>query len=302
MTRSASMADDASHARDVVATSTDGVRRVARYYDETQRLYSHIWSPTGVHYGLWDATTRTRQQAIRNLDRCVARLLDLPRGSRVLDAGCGIGGTSFFLHEAFGLLPTGITLSADQLRRAERTRRARGDGPWPAFRIADYLASGLPGDHFDGVIAIESACYAESKPRLLAEAWRMLRPGGRLVVADGFRGEVGAADASRFARMMRGMALIDLPTPDAFRGDLTAAGFVDVTMYDPQAAVLRSARQIARLSRIGALVCAIPSRIGLLPRSWLDHGLAGIAQRPLFEHNAVVYRIFSARKPRPPAM
>jgi SAM-dependent methyltransferase len=111
-------------------TPESAKRTVARYYDEMQFLYSSLWSSSGVHYGFWEPGTRSRAQAIRNMDRLVACELALPLGSRVLDAGCGVGGTSMLLAEEHGLDVVGITISDDQLERARRAaprlRRARG--------------------------------------------------------------------------------------------------------------------------------------------------------------------------------
>lgn len=278
-------------------TSAEGVRRVARYYDQTQVLYSWIWSRSGVHYGLWDPATRGREQAIRNLDRAVERALDLPDGSRVLDAGCGIGGTSLFLARERGFAMTGVTLSEDQLRRARGAARRLPAERRPRFLLRDYLDTGLPEGVFDGAFAIESACYAESKPAFLAETYRLLRPGGRLVVADGFRGEVAPGDAPRYARMLRGMALTELVRPESFAADLRGAGFAEIRRSERNADVRASAAAIERLSWVGLAVCALPCAVGLFPRGWFAHGLAGISQRRLFERGAVVYCVFSATKP-----
>lgn len=280
-------------------TSWQGVRRVADYYDHTQVLYTHVWSSSGVHYGLWDTSTRSREQAIRNLDRCVAGELGLPAGSRLLDAGCGIGGTSVYLADEFGFDVTGITLSEYQLGKARARATSAGVESRSRFAIGDYLETGFPDESFDGIIAIESSCYAESKPRFLAEAHRILRPGGTLVVSDGFRaGEVGAADRSDYEKMMRGMALTDLACVDEFVEDLGRAGFEDVKTRDKRDAILKSARSIERLSWVGLAVCALPCAVGLFPRDWFHHGVAGTTQRRLFERGVVRYCVHSARKKR----
>jgi tocopherol O-methyltransferase len=279
------------------ATSLRGLRRVARYYDQTQVLYSRIWSRDGVHYGLWDDSTRERAQAIRNLDRCVARALELPSGSAVLDAGCGVGGTSLFLARECGFDMTGITLSEYQLRVARASARAQPIERCPTFLLRDYLATGLPSGSFAGAIAIESSCYAESKPAFLGEMMRLLRPGGRLVVADGFRRRVGAADAGPYERLLRGFALSELAHADEFEAALVEAGFSDVRRSDRSAEVMPSAAAIERLSYVGLVVCALPCALGLFPRIWFSHGLAGISQRALFERGAIQYCVFSATKP-----
>lgn len=278
-------------------TSLPGVRRVARYYDQTQVLYSRIWSRDSVHYGLWDESTRAREEAMRNLDRCVARELGLSSGSRVLDAGCGVGGTSLFLARECGLDMTGITLSEYQLRAARASARALPVERRPSFLLRDYLDTGLPGGSFAGAIAIESSCYAESKPAFLREMLRLLRPGGRLVVADGFRRRVEAADAASYARLLRGFALTELAHAEEFAAELAEAGFSDVRRSDKSAEIMPSAAAIEKLSYLGLVVCALPCALGLFPRGWFSHGLAGISQRVLFERGAIQYCVFSATRP-----
>ena len=98
--------------------------RVARYYDGMQFRTARSGRAAGCTTGFWEPGTRSRAQAIRNMDRLVACELALPPGSRVLDAGCGVGGTSMLLAEEHGLDVVGITISDDQLERARRAAAA----------------------------------------------------------------------------------------------------------------------------------------------------------------------------------
>lgn len=280
-----------------VRTDPELARRIARYYDRTQVLYARLWSRRGTHYGFWDPGTRSHRQAIRNLDRFVADRLGLSPGSRVLDAGCGVGGTSLHLAEEQGHAVVGITLSREQARRALRMRARSPARQRVAFCRSDYLASAFPDACFDGVVAVESSCYAEPKLAFLREAHRLLRPGGRLVVSDGFlacepRGS-GRADYERF---LAGFALRGLATLDGFAADLREAGFTEIRCDDRQHAVLPSARRILRLSRMGVAVCWLPSRIGVFPREWLAHGGSGLSQLRLFQEGTLRYAVFSATR------
>lgn len=268
-------------------------RRVTAYYESTTVLYRALWSRRAVHYGLWELGTRSHRESIENLDRRVAAQLALPRGARVLDAGCGIGGTSCYLAATRGLAVVGITLSHAQAARARRrAARLPAATPRPRFLIADYLRTGFVDAAFDGAIAIESSCHAEHKGAFLAEARRLLRPGARLVVADGFRVPGWAAsEHRRYRALLDGMALPDLAAIDDFLAALAAAGFVLEQDVDLTAEILPSAHRIATLSAIGVRVC----RALRLPRRWLAHGLAGLAQLPLFRERLLTYRLLVAR-------
>jgi cyclopropane fatty-acyl-phospholipid synthase-like methyltransferase len=270
-------------------------RAIAAYYDSTQVLYSLLWSPTGVHYGIWEYETRSHAEAIRNSDRRVAAHLALPPGSLVLDAGCGIGGTSCHLAEDAGLRVVGLTLSRVQARRARRRAARRGSTPPPAFLIGDYACGCFADETFAGVLAVESSCYAEPKSAFVGEAFRVLRRGGRLVVLDGFLSRAPAtADASSLYReLCDGLALRSLATVAEFDAALRQAGFAAIACEDLTVEVLPSAHRIATLSRIGVRVCR-----GLrLPHRWELHGRAGLAQLPLMRSGLMTYRLFSARKP-----
>jgi cyclopropane fatty-acyl-phospholipid synthase-like methyltransferase len=280
-------------------SSADVHRRVAEYFDRTQYLYSIVWSRSALHYGFWEPGTRRLEEAIQNVNRFVAMQLEIPRGGRVLDAGCGVGGTSLFLAERHGLRAVGVSLSREQLKRARRYADRSTAEHRPQFALADYAHTGFPSASFDGIFAIESACHAPSKLELLREARRLLRPGGRLVVIDGFvaKTELDERERRHLLRLMNGFALPHMAGVEAFHADLIEAGFSSVRCLDKTEEILPSARLIAKMSWPGLATLGAFCWIGLLPQVWLAHALACLSQKHLFTERVSKYCAFVATAP-----
>jgi tocopherol O-methyltransferase len=121
----------------------------------------------------------TPEEAAAALVELVAARLDLVPGHVVCDIGCGYGATAQALADTHDVAVIGITLSAVQHARATRRVAARGA---LTFEVRDWLANGFPSASFDRAYAIESTEHMEDKVCCFAEAFRTLRPGGRLVV------------------------------------------------------------------------------------------------------------------------
>ena len=104
--------------------------------------------------------------------------------AKVLDVGCGIGGTSRYLAKK--LLPnaqvTGITLSPKQVERATELAKEQGV-PNAKFQVMDALAMEFPDNSFDVVWACESGEHMPDKTAYVNEMLRVLKPGGKLILA-----------------------------------------------------------------------------------------------------------------------
>ncbi|OLP19924.1 SAM-dependent methyltransferase [Leptolyngbya sp. 'hensonii'] len=105
----------------------------------------------------------------------------LPSGTTVLDVGCGIGGSSRILAQEYGFHVTGITISPQQVRRAQELTPP---GVSAQFKVDDALALSFPDASFDVVWSIEAGPHMPDKAQFARELLRALKPGGILVVAD----------------------------------------------------------------------------------------------------------------------
>ncbi|WP_035984711.1 methyltransferase domain-containing protein [Leptolyngbya sp. KIOST-1] len=105
----------------------------------------------------------------------------LPVGTTVLDVGCGIGGSSRILARDYGFEVTGVTISPNQVRRAQQLTP---EGVTARFQVDDAMALSFPDASFDVVWSVEAGPHMPDKAVFARELLRVLKPGGVLVVAD----------------------------------------------------------------------------------------------------------------------
>lgn len=153
-------------------------RDVSGHYDELDAAYRDIWGEH-VHHGYWVSGRESPEEAAEALVRLVAERLDLRPGMDLVDIGCGYAGTAGWLAEHRQAKVTCFTISEAQAAIA-RARAERVAGLTIFCR--DWLDNALADASFDRAYAIESSEHMVDKPRFFAQAARVLRPGGRLVV------------------------------------------------------------------------------------------------------------------------
>ena len=91
---------------------------IIQYYNTCESDYRMFWDldrSMAMHAGFWDETTRTLTDALKRENEILAEYAQIKSHEKVLDAGCGVGGSSIFLAQHYGCKVTGITLSAHQV-------------------------------------------------------------------------------------------------------------------------------------------------------------------------------------------
>jgi MPBQ/MSBQ methyltransferase len=105
----------------------------------------------------------------------------LPAGTTLLDVGCGIGGSSRLLAKDYGFAVTGVTISPQQVARAQQLTPAELNAQ---FLVGDALDLPFADGSFDVVWSVEAGPHMPDKGQFASELLRVLKPGGLLVVAD----------------------------------------------------------------------------------------------------------------------
>lgn len=222
---------------------------IANYYRVSAWLYKYMWyskKSLGLHYGFWEGSTRSHDEALNNQFALVVALAKIKKGMQVLDAGCGVGGGAIYVARETGAKVVGITITPEQVEEARVNAQQVGVGQLTEFLLADYTKMPFNNESFDVVFAVESACYAYPKRLFLDEAYRVLKPGGFLIVSDGYtrREAMGREESELVKSFCAGWRLKELMAYQDMTQEINKAGFKQVRVIDKTKTVLPSLKRM----------------------------------------------------------
>ena len=228
-------------------SKTFSSKDIATYYDVSEDHYMYFWDlnqSCALHYGYWDSTTTTFREALANINKILAEKVCISEGMKVLDAGCGIGGSSIWLAKNKRANVTGITLSAKQAARANAYVKEIGLKN-VEFLVQDFTRTNFDEESFDVVWAIESVCHASNKEDFIKEAYRLLKPGGRLIMTDFFLvKERNIKEQRAINAWGHGWAVPFFEDKNIFFDMLVASNFSNVEILDRTQHIWKSARRL----------------------------------------------------------
>lgn len=171
-----------------MSTSTQfkvDINHIREHYDRLSFLYRLFWGEH-LHHGYWNGDETVPRAQIQLMERLAERA-GISRGATVLDIGCGLGGSAFWLARNFDCQVTGITISPVQATMASKKAKARGLSDRVRFQLSDANQWEPQPETFDMVWIMESSEHFPDKKRFFERCASALKPGGVLAVCAWLR-------------------------------------------------------------------------------------------------------------------
>ncbi|MBC7554118.1 MAG: methyltransferase domain-containing protein [Taibaiella sp.] len=273
---------------------------IENYYDQTEIHYRMHWKleeGMGLHYGIWDENTKNIAQAVLNTNHQLMTLGEIKPGDHVLDAGCGIGGSSIYLAKNKGCTVHGITLSKKQVVTASNLAKDLGVNDKVSFSQQDYNSTNFPSNTFDIVWCIESMETATDKKILFREINRLLKPGGKLLIGDIFKPEpYNINDEPDMQVMLNGWAMSDILSISGLHETAAATGMVVDKLQNVTDKVLKSVQRMYLAGRAGGIGAKIYNFFFKSSQFSRLHYKTGIAQKKAYDNKKWGYYLVVCRK------
>lgn len=156
------------------------------YYDsdDADTFYSRIWGGEDLHVGIYDDTKDIRTASDQTIDLMANALPKIGRMTRILDIGSGYGGAMRRVVKKFGCQATCLNLS--EVQNDTNRHRIRQSGLSDQIRVVHGVFENIPepDGQYDVVWSQDAILHSDQREKVLAEVWRVLKPGGFFVFTD----------------------------------------------------------------------------------------------------------------------
>ncbi|OUS44196.1 gamma-tocopherol methyltransferase [Ostreococcus tauri] len=181
---------DARRAVEPLVTRTSTLNEgIAKFYDESSELWERVWGSDGgdgthMHHGYYRAGEPIdHAKAQVDMIEESLKFAGVEGARRVLDVGCGIGGSSRHMVRKWdGCAAEGVTLSPVQAARANALAIEQGVEDRANYRVADALNTPFEDASFDFVWSMESGEHMPDKKKFVDELARVCEPGGTILI------------------------------------------------------------------------------------------------------------------------
>jgi len=204
-----------------VMTRSNDKSKIVEHYETVSHYYKSLWGDH-IHHGYWVRGDETKEQAQQHLIEHLAGLAGIKSGSRLLDIGCGFGGSSLFLARTLGVSATGITISPVQVQMANEA--AAQEGLDAHFDLMDAEEPHFD-ECFDVLWSVESISHYHDRGRFFRRALPYLKAGGTFALTDWFKKPgLSEQETRRFIRPIEQSMFVELDTMSDYQEYLEGSG------------------------------------------------------------------------------
>ena len=278
-------------------------QRIKDYYNSTQFDYSFIWNwglktTPSLHFGYYDEKATKHEQAIFRVNEVLADWANVNEGTKVLDAGCGLGNTSLWLAQNRKAVVTGITLVQKQVDTAYQLAKKQNING-AEFKVADYLNTPFEDNSFDVVWICEALCHAQDKSLFYKEAFRVLKPGGRLVIAENLRPErpMSKEKEQFLHEIFDAWAIPDLDTLEEHQAHANKTGFINFQHKDVTKNVWVSYKNLRKIVKQLKPLATVLNTFRLVPKIRYNNYIQSGRQADAIEQEVFTYAHMLMVKP-----
>lgn len=264
--------------------------KIIEHYDLASPYYRSVWG-AHLHHGYWIRGDESKEIAQIQLIDHLAHLAAIKTGSRVLDIGCGYGGSSLYLAKKYGASATGITISPVQVEMARKAAlEAKLDAGFLLMDAEDMQFS----QPFDLLWSVESISHYQDPRKFFASSAKLLNPGGCFALTDWFQKEnLSPAEKKKFiAPIERGM-MVELRAMNDYSDFLVSSGLQVVHRQDLSLQCAKSWDLALDVIKDKAF-WSLAAKLG---PAFVTYLKAFHAMRAGFASGNFVYGLFVAKKP-----
>ena len=232
------------------------------------------------------------------MNHALAKIAKISSQDKVLDCGCGIGGSTIWLAKEIKADLTGININKMQIKIARELIKENNLESLARVINNDYMKTRFQSKTFDVVWGLESICYACDKKQFLKEAKRILKEKGRIIIADGFlkTKNLSSKEKEEMSIWLNGWAVPNLSTVSEFKRYLKELNFRNIKYKDIRKNVMPSSKRLYYASIIGYPFGMVLKWLGLRNEMQTNNMISAYYQYITLRKGLCTYGIFYAEK------